>query len=108
MSDGDHEWEAEVVDRSPPDTSFNLLYHSLQWHGTYRTQASAPSIVAHEFPDERWLWVRDRAYEVMIRLSNIETRGVGQDAHFVRGTIEVKLFKRPCTRGFSVAPDSHG
>ena len=44
--------------------------------------------------------VREHPYEVMVRLKDVETHGVGQDIYFVRGKIEVEWFQRQCKRGF--------
>jgi hypothetical protein len=99
-SQGDHEWEAEVLQRPATQFPENLLYHSRQWHGPYPTQVFAWHVASRRFPDERWLCVRGNPYEVAIRLKDIATEGAGADARFVRGTIEVEWFRRQCKRGF--------
>ncbi len=37
-SEGDHEWEIQVIKRPSAEFPENLLYHSDQWHGPYPTQ----------------------------------------------------------------------
>jgi hypothetical protein len=99
-SEGDHEWEVQVIKRPSAEFPENLLYHSDQWHGPYPTQVFAWHVSSQYFPNERWLCVREHPYEVMVRLKDVETHGVGQDIYFVRGKIEVEWFQRQCKRGF--------
>ena len=100
VSQGDHEWEVQVVARPPGEFPENLLYHSTQWHGPYPTQIFAWHVATGRFPHERLLCVRGRPYELAVRLKDVQTQGTGADAHFVRGAVEVEWFQRPCTRGF--------
>jgi hypothetical protein len=99
-SNSDHEWEVQVIRQPSTEPPSNLLYHSDQWHGPYPTQVFAWHVSSKYFPDERWLCVRGYPYEVVIRIRDVVTRGIGQDINFVRGTIEVEWFHRQCKRGF--------
>ena len=99
-SQGDHDWEVQVVERPLREFPENLLYHSPEWHGPYPTQVFAWHIASRTFPDERWVCVRGFPYEVTIRLKDMATEGKGPDAHFVHGTVEVQWFHRACKRGF--------
>ena len=99
-SQGDHDWEVQVVERPLREFPENLLYHSSEWHGPYPTQVFAWNVAERRFPEERWLCVRNHPYEVAVRLANMATDGAGPDARFVHGTIEVAWFHRQCKRGF--------
>ena len=64
-------WNVQVT-RKPitRKSNWNLLYHSLQWHGPYPSQVSAWHVARRYFPNERTLYVRGYPYEVRIALVN--------------------------------------
>jgi hypothetical protein len=90
-------WNVQVT-RKPitPKSSWNLLYHSLQWHGPYPSQVSAWHVTRRYFPNERTLDVFSYPYEVRIVLID----PVVEAEDFKSGRIKISWArKRSVTRG---------
>jgi hypothetical protein len=83
-------WNVQVTRRPfTRNSSWNLLYHSLRWHGPYPSQIYAWHVVDHYFQNERALDVRGYPYEVHIVLINPVIEGTGAQAKFKSGTIKI-------------------
>ena len=81
-------WKVQVA-RKPINqkSSWNLLYHSLKWHGPYPSEVYAWHVTNQYFPNERTLDVRGYPYEVRIVLVNPIVEGEGSQARFQSGTV---------------------
>ncbi|MGH2402982.1 MAG: hypothetical protein ACRDGN_00825 [bacterium] len=84
--------------RPAGEDSWNLLYHSRAWHGPYPTDILAWIHERQFYPDERILPVYGHPYEIRIRLVDGPTAGVGDDAEFVAGIVEVAWRRAPPRR----------
>jgi len=80
--------------------SFNLLYHSEEWHGPYPTQVSAWQVAEGYFPNSRWVCVWGYPIEVHITIEHPKVKKVGDEVVFQDGTLVVSWFNRSCTHGF--------
>ena len=83
-------WNVQVA-RKPTNqkSSWNLLYHSLKWHGPYPSEVYAWHVANQFFPNERTLDVRGYPYEVRIVLVNPIVEGEGSQASFKSGTVRI-------------------
>jgi hypothetical protein len=88
--DGSAGWEVAVVHKPDhADSSLNLLYQSLAWHGPHPSQIEAWQIADKYFPDHRPLDVNGYPYRVTIDLINPVVEVKGPSARFVSGTVQV-------------------
>ena len=92
----DSGWIVQVA-RQPVsrNSSWNLLYHSLKWHGSYPSEVYPWHVAEKYFPNERKLEVRGYPYEVKIVLIDPMIEGQGSEAKFVSGRIEVFWRRKP-------------
>lgn len=104
--DSDEGVNVAVVEVGVGRDSFNLLYHSDQWHGPYPTQASAWQVAEGYFPNSRWVCVRGYPVEVHITIENPKVKKVGDQAVFQDGKLVLAWVNRPCTRGFGYESDA--
>ena len=83
-------WSVQIA-RKPisEDSSWNLLYHSSNWHGPHPSEVYAWHVVDRYFQNERMLAVRDHPYEVRIVLVNPRVEGQGSQSRFRSGTIRI-------------------
>jgi hypothetical protein len=83
-------WNVKVT-RKPinQQSSWNLLYHSLKWHGPYPSEVYAWHITERYFRNERTLNVRGYPYEVRIVLTNPMVEGEGSQARFKSGRVRI-------------------
>ena len=83
-------WNVQVT-RKPisQKSSWNLLYHSLEWHGPYPSQVYAWHITDRYFRNERTLDVRGYPYEVRIVLVKPVVECEGPGAQFNSGRVRI-------------------
>jgi hypothetical protein len=103
--DSDEGLDIEAVEAHAGPDSFNLLYHSEEWHGPYPTQVYAWQVAEGYFPNSRWVCVRGYSVEVRITIEHPKVKKVGDETVFHGGTLVVAWFNRPCTRGFGYESD---
>lgn len=82
-------WYAAIYHQPAQDTSRNLLYHSLNWHGPYPTDLLAWLHAEAYFPDDRLLPVYGEPWELRMVCRNCQTAGDSTFLHFTSGTIQV-------------------
>ena len=89
-------WVVEVA-RKPikSNAAWNLLYHSLKWHGPYPSEIYAWHVADHYFSNVRALYVRGHPYYLRITLLNPVVAGTGPEAKFMNGTIKIAWWRRP-------------
>ena len=104
--DSDEGVDVAVVEVGGGPDSFNLLYHSDQWHGPYPTQAYAWQVAEGYFPNSRWVCVRGYPVEVHITIEHAKVKKVGDQAVFQDGKLVVAWVNRPCARGFGYESDA--
>jgi hypothetical protein len=80
-------WYAAVYRLPVRDTSRNLLYQSLNWHGPYPTDLLAWLHAEAYFPDDRLLPVYGAPFELRVVCRDCETAGDSTFLHFTAGTI---------------------
>jgi hypothetical protein len=83
-------WSVQVTQKPVNQkSSWNLLYHSLKWHGPYPSEVYAWHITERYFLNERVLSVRGYPYEVHIILVNPVIEGEGSQARFKSGKVRI-------------------
>jgi len=82
-------WYAAVYRRPAQDTSRNLLFHSLAWHGPYPTDLLAWLHAEAYYPDDRVLPVYGEPFELRLVCRICRTAGDSTFVHFSSGTVEV-------------------
>jgi hypothetical protein len=96
-------WYVAVYRQPVEDSSRNLLYHSLAWHGPYPTDMFAWHHAQGYFPDDRILPVYGEPLELRLLCVRCETEGDSTFAHFVSGTVSASV--RPAPALPAVSPD---
>jgi hypothetical protein len=91
-------WYAAVYRQPVRESSRNLFYHSLAWHGPYPTDLFAWHHARGFYPDDRILPVYGEPLEVRLRCERCETAGDGDSVHFVVGTVSVSVRPGPRLR----------
>jgi hypothetical protein len=83
-------WSIQVT-RKPAgrESSWNLLFHSLRWHGPHPSDIYAWHVAERYYSNERMLAVRDYPYEVRIILMNPVVEGEGARAKFKSGRVKI-------------------
>jgi hypothetical protein len=85
-----------AVHRAPvSDTSRNLLYHSLAWHGPYPTDFLAWLHAERYYPDDRILEVQGHPLELRLVCRACATAGDGATVRFTSGTLEAAVRRTP-------------
>jgi hypothetical protein len=89
-------WNVQVT-RKPirQKSSWNLLFHSLQWHGPYPSEVYAWHVSEHYFANERTLDIRGYPYRVRIALVNPIVEGERSQARFKSGKVRIS-WRRKC------------
>jgi hypothetical protein len=83
-------WSVQVT-RKPAgrNSSWNLLFHSLRWHGPHPSDVYAWHVTERYYSSERTLGVRGYPYEVRITLMNPVVEGEGSRARFKSGRAKI-------------------
>ena len=83
-------WYLSVVASSGSEEHYNLLFHSLAWHGPYPTDLFAWIHRDQFFPDQRVLPVFGYPYELRLTCQKCAVAGDSTLVHFVAGTVLVE------------------
>lgn len=84
-------WSVAVYRQPASDTSRNLLYHSLNWHGPYPTDVLAWIHAEAFFPDDRLLPVYGEPWELRLVCRACQTAGDSTFTHFTAGSVVVSI-----------------
>jgi hypothetical protein len=84
-------WYVAVHLLPASDTSRNLLYHSLAWHGPYPTDFLAWLHAEQYYPDDRVLPVHGYPLELRLVCRHCATAGDSTFRHFTTGTFEAAV-----------------
>jgi hypothetical protein len=88
-------WNVAVYQRPASDTSRNLLYHSLAWHGPYPNDFLAWIHDEQYYPDDRVLPVWGYPFELRLVCRACVTAGDSAHRHFTAGTFEAGVRRLP-------------